>query len=142
MTLKSRIFKGDSIFEACLVRDSAHITPGARGDHVAKIQAVIMFLDDTKISEDELKAKYYGPSTATAVRNYKKKRKIINTSYQTQADDIVGKMTIRALDDELESRQEPTNPKLPFPCRINTPPKPDTNHILSSLAARRTSGRT
>ena len=38
MSLKSRIFKGDPVFEACLVRDNAHITPGAVGKHVGKIQ--------------------------------------------------------------------------------------------------------
>lgn len=27
--------------EACLVKDSAHITPGARGDHVKKIQTAL-----------------------------------------------------------------------------------------------------
>jgi len=31
----------------------------------------------------------------------KKKRRIINFTYQTQADDIVGKMTIAALDKEM-----------------------------------------
>lgn len=137
MVLKSRIFKGDPIFEACLVRDSAHITPGARGDHVSKIQGVIMFLDDTMISKDELKSKYYGPSTATAVRNYKSKRNIINRSYQTKADDIVGKMTIQSLDDEIETRQVETKPTPHLICRIDTSPKPDINHILSSLARRR-----
>ena len=38
MGLKSRIFKGDPVFEACLVRDNAHITPGAVGKHDGKIQ--------------------------------------------------------------------------------------------------------
>jgi hypothetical protein len=32
---------------------------------------------------------------------YKTKRKIVNRAYQSQADNIVGKMTIRSLDDEL-----------------------------------------
>lgn len=81
------------------------MTRGARGDHVAKIQAVVMFLDGSTITEAELKAKNYGPSTAAAVLAYKRKRKIINSSYQTQADDIVGKMTIKSLDDEMVKRQ-------------------------------------
>jgi peptidoglycan hydrolase-like protein with peptidoglycan-binding domain len=46
-------------------------------------------------------AQIYGPSTAAAVLAFKRKRKIINTGYQTSEDDIVGKMTITALDNEL-----------------------------------------
>jgi hypothetical protein len=38
---------------------------------------------------------------AAAVLAYKKKRNIINWSYQQQADNIVGKMTIAALDAEM-----------------------------------------
>ena len=119
MALKSRIFKGDPRLEACLLRDSAHVVPGAHGDHVAKIQGVVMLVDNVQISERELKAHYYGPSTAAAVLAFKKKRKIINFSYQTHADDIVGKMTIQALDDELQAKQKPTIPLVPQPCRIN-----------------------
>jgi hypothetical protein len=43
----------------------------------------------------------YGPATAAAVLAYKQKRKIINFSYQTTADNIVGKMTMAALDKEM-----------------------------------------
>jgi peptidoglycan hydrolase-like protein with peptidoglycan-binding domain len=125
VALKSRIFKGNPAFEACLTQDSAHITPGASGDHVAKIQAVVMFLDNAVIVDGELTSKQYGPSTAAAVLNFKKKRRIINPAYQTQADNIVGKMTIQALDDELESRQVSTDPQPSLPCRINTPSRPD-----------------
>jgi hypothetical protein len=137
MPLNSRIFSGDAALEACLVRDNAHITQGSRGDHVAKIQAVIMFLDDARIADDELKSKVYGPSTANAVLNYKKKRKIINHAYQNQADNIVGRMTIRALDDELDSRQEDTRPDSPLPCRLNAPPKPEATQIAIRLAVRK-----
>ncbi len=42
---------------------------------------------------------------------YKRKRNIINFSYQTQADNIVGKMTIAALDKEIfEKEQQPVPP--------------------------------
>ncbi len=105
MPLRSRIFAGDLSLEACLVKDSAHVTRGAQGDHVSKIQGVVMFLDGSTINETEIKSKAYGPSTAAAVLAYKQKRRIINSTYQNQADDIVGKMTIKALDDELLSRQ-------------------------------------
>ena len=36
-----------------------------------------------------------------AVLAFKKKRKIINRAYAQQGDDIVGKMTIKALDDDM-----------------------------------------
>ena len=54
----------------------------------------------------------YGPSTADVVLAYKRKRNIINYSYQTTADNIVGKMTMAALDKEMLARE------------INPPPPP------------------
>jgi len=105
MALKSRLFADDAALEACLVRDNAHITRGAKGEHVAKIQAVVTFLDGLSIDEGELNAKLYGPSTAAAVLAYKKRRKIINRAYESTEDDIVGKMTIKSLDDELVAKQ-------------------------------------
>ena len=137
MMLKSRILRGDPLLEACLVRDSAHITPGSHGNHVAKIQAVIAYLDNIEILDKEVQAKYYGPSTAAAVLNYKKKRNIINPAYQTQADNIVGKMTIQRLDEEILSRQEPTPPRTLPPCRIDAAPRPDVYHIGAFFASRR-----
>jgi hypothetical protein len=53
------------------------------------------------IDISELHEGRYGPSTAAAVLAFKRKRQIINYSYQTKADDIVGKMTIAAMDREL-----------------------------------------
>jgi peptidoglycan hydrolase-like protein with peptidoglycan-binding domain len=101
MSLHSRLFRGDPALEACLVRDSAHVLLGAQGDHVGKIQSALAVLDHARIGQVEWLAKKYGRSTATAVLAYKKKRRIINFSYQTQADDIVGKMTIAVLDKEM-----------------------------------------
>jgi peptidoglycan hydrolase-like protein with peptidoglycan-binding domain len=101
MPLKSDIFAGDPRLEDCLVNDAAHLSPGAKGDHVARVQAALIFLDGLTIADGELGAMTYGPSTAAAVLAFKKKRKIINRAYQNQEDDIVGKMTIKALDDEM-----------------------------------------
>lgn len=101
MPLKSNTFAGDARLEACLAQDSAHLTPGAHGEFVAKVQAALVYLDNLDINEKELKAQTYGPSTAAAVLAYKKKRRIINYSYQKAEDNIVGKMTIQSLDDEL-----------------------------------------
>jgi hypothetical protein len=45
----------------------------------------------------------YGPSTALCVLVYERKRQIINRSYQTQADNIVGRMTIASLDQGMSA---------------------------------------
>jgi peptidoglycan hydrolase-like protein with peptidoglycan-binding domain len=87
--------------EACLVSDPAHVLTGAVGDHVSKIQVALQLVDGAVIDESELGAKHYGSSTAAAVLAFKQKRAIINRSYQSQADNIVGKMTIAALDGEM-----------------------------------------
>jgi hypothetical protein len=100
MGLSSRLFQGNIALEACAVKDSAHILMGAKGEHVAKIQFALFRLDKSTIDRNELIAQAYGKSTAAAVLQYKKKRAIINRSYQSSADNIVGKMTIAALDRE------------------------------------------
>lgn len=101
MALTSKLFKGDPAFESCLVRDSAHVVPGAQGPHVNKIHTALLALDSYSVSADELAAGRYGPSTAAGVLAYKRKRNIVNRSYQTTADNIVGKMTIASMDREM-----------------------------------------
>jgi hypothetical protein len=105
MALLSTTFAGDTRLERCLVDDSAHLTLGTKGEFVGKVQAALMFVDNADIAESELASQTYGPSTAAAVLKYKQKRNIINTSYQKQADNIVGKMTIKALDAELQQAE-------------------------------------
>jgi peptidoglycan hydrolase-like protein with peptidoglycan-binding domain len=108
MGLQSALFTDDDDLQACLVNDRAHVTIGAVGDHVTKIQSALTVIENASIEIAELRDSRYGPSTAAAVLAYKRKRKIINHSYQTQADDIVGKMTIAAMDREMSAieRQE------------------------------------
>jgi peptidoglycan hydrolase-like protein with peptidoglycan-binding domain len=101
MALSSQTFRGDQKLEACLVSDPAHVTPGATGEHVAKLQTALMMLDGAKIDGSETLRKTYGSSTAAAVLAYKTKRRIVNPAYQTKPDNIVGKMTIAALDREM-----------------------------------------
>lgn len=101
MPLTSRLFSGDTRLEACLTQDSAHLTPGTRGDFVGKVQAAIELVDGTRIDENELNSQTYGQSTADAVLAYKQARDIVNRSYQQSADNIVGKMTIQRLDGEV-----------------------------------------
>ena len=101
--LVSNLFKGDAKLAQCQVKDSAHLTIGARGEHVAKVQFALFFLDSSVIDAKEVRFKTYGSSTAKAVLAYKTKRKIINTAYQKAPDNIVGKMTISRLDQEMRS---------------------------------------
>jgi len=110
MPLSSRQFKGDRRFEDCLVRPAAHVVPGERGTHVAKIQEALTKLGAGVISADEITHNFYGPTTKRAVLGFKTARKIINPAYQAKPDDIVGQMTIAALDREmfdLENRPTP-----------------------------------
>jgi|HubBroStandDraft_4_1064222.scaffolds.fasta_scaffold138019_3 hypothetical protein len=102
--------------EACLVDNSAHVTPGSPGDHVSKIQFALNDLDGLQIADAEIDAKLYGQTTADAVLAYKRKRNIINFSCQTTADNIVGKMTIKSLDDEMFDKQENLVPPLKLIC--------------------------
>jgi peptidoglycan hydrolase-like protein with peptidoglycan-binding domain len=101
MALQSKLFRGDPKLEAAAVLDTAHITIGAWGEHVHKIQFALTVLDGVNIAQDGA----YGAETAAAVLAYKQKRSIINRSYQTQADNIVGKMTMASLDTEMLKRE-------------------------------------
>ena len=113
MPLNSRLFRGDAALEACLTRDEAHLVPGSSGDAVSKIQTALLVIDDVSVAPGELQSKHYGPSTAAAVLAYKTRRKIINTAYQKSADNIVGKMTIAAMDVDMVARehQPPSSPQ-------------------------------
>jgi hypothetical protein len=72
-----------------------------KGDDVGRVQIALLVIDSVEIDRSELLSKTYGKSTADAVLAFKTKRKIINHSYQSKADNIVGKMTIAALDREM-----------------------------------------
>jgi peptidoglycan hydrolase-like protein with peptidoglycan-binding domain len=111
MPLQSRLFKDDQKLQRCLVLDAAHVTPGSVGEHVRKLQTALALLEDVRIARSELTSSQYGPSTATAVLQYKQRRQIINRSYQNQADNIVGKMTIASLDRELIGMEQGSFPR-------------------------------
>jgi hypothetical protein len=105
MGLRSKLFRKEGALEACLIDHSAHIKEGAIGRHVSKIHSALFALDGLSVSANELRTGRYGKSTAAAVLAFKTKRKIINYSYETQVDNIVGKMTIAALDNEMVFRE-------------------------------------
>jgi peptidoglycan hydrolase-like protein with peptidoglycan-binding domain len=106
MPLTSILFKQCQRLQACAVRDPDHVTPGARGEHVARLQKALNLLDDAGLDLDGI----YGPATAAAVLAYKRKRHIINPSYQTAPDNIVGIKTIAAMDRELNAYPRPPLP--------------------------------
>jgi peptidoglycan hydrolase-like protein with peptidoglycan-binding domain len=101
MPLKSNLLAGDKLLEACAVADPAHILPGSVGEHVSRIQIALALLDGAQIDEAEALSGNYGRSTTAAVLAFKKRRNIINWTYQREADNIVGRMTIAALDKEM-----------------------------------------
>jgi peptidoglycan hydrolase-like protein with peptidoglycan-binding domain len=103
MPLTSLLFKNSRELQACSASHVAHITPGARGEPVARIQKALNLLDDANLDIDGA----YGPATAAAVLAYKTKRRIINPAYQSAPDNIVGIMTITAMDGELNALPKP-----------------------------------
>jgi hypothetical protein len=105
MALQSLWFRNNSRLRQCLVSDPHHVKLGDQGFHVLLIQQGLSMLDSAFIDPQELNSCYYGKSTASAVKQYKTFRKIINYSYQTSADDIVGKMTIQSLDDGMAAKE-------------------------------------
>jgi hypothetical protein len=101
LALNSNLFKGSRGLTACEINDAAHFTIGKQGDDVGRIQMALLAIDSLKIERQELLSKTYGQSTAAAVLAFKTKRRIINYSYEKKPDNIVGKMTIAALDREM-----------------------------------------
>lgn len=113
MALQSKLFTipRDTKLEACFDSDPAHITPGSRGEHVMNIQIALNQLSNVFLKIDGV----YGPKTAAAVKAYKNapSRRILGPG-QTTADDIVGKRTIKSLDDEMTKLEN----ELPPPSRL------------------------
>ncbi len=105
MPLLSELFRRNARLQQCLVDDSAHVTPGSRGVHVALIQYAVLAIGDGSIDGSEILGNLYGTSTPARVLDYKQKRGIINLSYETTADNIVGKMTIARLDLDMASAE-------------------------------------
>ena len=105
MGLKSNLFRGDRALDACLVDHAARVCEGAVGSHVSKIHTALYAIDRLDVSADELRSRRYGRSTAAAVLTFKTRRNIVNTTYQTQPDNIVGRMTIERLDGEMSVKE-------------------------------------
>ncbi len=52
MALTSILFKNCRELQACAVKNSAHVTPGARGEHVARIQKALNLLEEARLDLD------------------------------------------------------------------------------------------
>jgi hypothetical protein len=113
MPLRSKFFtepKRNDRLEECLVEDSRHVAPKEppeRGPHVALIQSALFAILPKVDFGDEIEHNVYGPLTADAVFEFKNTRtpKILNPAlHQTVPDNIVGRRTIAALDEEMERR--------------------------------------
>jgi hypothetical protein len=94
MALQSQLFAGDPQLEAAAVSDPDHIVPGARGEHVRKIQVALIQLDGADIVPDGA----YGPATAAAVAAFKRHQQPPILNFEGQIDNIVGIKTMAALD--------------------------------------------
>jgi hypothetical protein len=116
MPLGSNLFKDSKRLAECEISHAAHVVPGDRGDHVRLIQIALQEIEGAEIDGGELAATHYGPSTARAVLAYKTKRRIINFSYQSTADNVVGKMTIVSLDKDMLSLQRTPRPAASKQC--------------------------
>lgn len=99
--LRSELFRGNTRLERCAVDNAQHIVRGNRGDFVSKIQEALVILDDAILTGTDITSQTYGTSTAEAVLAYKTARNIVNRSYQSTPDDIVGIMTIARMDKEM-----------------------------------------
>lgn len=128
MALRSNLFKGDAKLEAAAAVDAAHIRSGARGPHVGKIQRALNELAGALLQVDAV----YGQRTAAAVLRYKQDRNIVNRSYQKQADDIVGKLTVLALDAELLRKESPSGGS---PRIVGLHPAPEERHQRVALTS-------
>jgi hypothetical protein len=104
--LRSDEFKDDARLEDCVAKPTAHLRVGTPpGRHILKIQLALERLRPSgpAISPAEKASMSYGPTTAAAVLNYKSTHvpPIINSNYEHAPDDVVGRMTILAMDADL-----------------------------------------
>lgn len=111
MPLRSKHFTQparNNRLEQCLVSDPAHVTRGSSGDHVVLIQEALNKLRRLPNGEGFRLAVTgtYDAPTADAVLTYKERRDIVARPRQGKADNVVGKMTIAALDDDMLSVEQ------------------------------------
>ena len=88
--------------QACADRHEAHILPKSQGHYIWLIKLPLMIvlkrLPGAIATPDPDDGRFFGKAMEYNVLQYKRIMKLVNHDYQNQADNIVGIMTIRALD--------------------------------------------
>ena len=111
---------------ACLASDPQHIAPGQRGNHVKAVQDALETLRQRMPNLGLVKITdppgTYGQSTAAEVKKYKRINHIVRTGQPL--DDIVGRMTISQIDNDLLRGSNPTPPPPSPPPEPPPPPPP------------------
>ena len=119
MALTSELFKNNNQLQACAATDSAHIVadePPLRrgvnnqGAHVALIHTALRRVMANPSFGLEEATETYGPKTAEVVRQFKAAQRppLLNKALgQTTPDNIVGKLTIAALDTAVSRKKQP-----------------------------------
>lgn len=109
--------------DACLALDGQHITPGQQGDHVKAIQDALAAIKRLRpqlglpVNPDPPGT--FGAGTVASIRKYKSENHISRPGQPL--DDIVGRMTITQLDNDLVgSKPEPVPPPPPPPPPVGT----------------------
>ena len=104
---KSNLFKNppNAALERCATKPDGHVSikDNKTGPHVHRIQEALLRIgasdpdlrDKISITASEINSQTFGETTRKSVAAYKIKRNIVNTSYQSTPDDIVGVMTIQ-----------------------------------------------
>lgn len=111
--LSSSLFRADARLQSAAASPSFHVTRGDAGPHVSRLQLALLLLGYNSIDGNEWRCGAYGDSTAATVLAFKRARDIVNRSYQKQADDIVGVMTLERLDSELCGLERLLPPRAP-----------------------------
>lgn len=119
MPLTSDLFKNNQQLQDCSARDASHIVadePPLRrgvnnqGPHIALIHTALRQVMPNPSFGLEEATETYGPKTAEVVRQFKAAQvpPILNTALrQTVPDNIVGKLTIAALDRAVSRKKQP-----------------------------------
>jgi hypothetical protein len=121
--LTSSLFADVQRLQDCREKDSAHVQLNRdKGVYVARIQKALLELNVVGIMQlgteyaDKEEDCAYGSFTAAAVLKYKNgKTPPIRSPGQTVTDNIVGKRTIRSLDDDLNKKPAPRPSPTPVP---------------------------
>jgi hypothetical protein len=102
-----------SLLDACLASDPAHIKPHQKGEHVKIIQRALTTISERapEIGLPTIKDKpgEYESDTIAAVLKYKSHFQLVRAGQPL--DPIVGRMTITHIDNDLLSKKAPPSPE-------------------------------